>query len=234
MTKTSTVDERLASKTPQASLGTRLGDGLRWRWFALRKRIAPYLGIEPRQWARVVMDRETRRFVGSLDVGRLDALEVSGTADSVWATSGFASYRVANDICERPLATEAFDVVIAEQVFEHVLWPYRAARHVWEMLRPGGVFIVTTPFLVRIHGFPIDCSRWTPLGMKHLLAEAGFPLDEIETGSWGNRKCVVANFNGWPGWIRWKHSLRNERDFPVVAWAFARKPALGETRDGNR
>jgi SAM-dependent methyltransferase len=215
MTKTSTVDEPLASKKPRTSLGTRLGEGLRWRWFALRKRITPYFGIEPRQWARVVMDRETRRFVGSLDVGRLDALEISGTTDSVWATFGFASYQVANypeyDICERPVATEAFDVVIAEQVFEHVLWPYRAARHVWEMLRPGGVFIVTTPFLVRIHGFPIDCSRWTPLGMK-----------------------LVANFSGWPDWVRWKHSLRNERDFPIVVWAFARKPALGETRDEDR
>jgi hypothetical protein len=44
----------------------------------------------------------------------------------------------------------------------------------------------------------------------------------------------MTKFKGWPGWVRWKHSLRNERNFPIVVWAFARKPALGETRDEDR
>jgi hypothetical protein len=34
---------------------------------------------------------------------------------------------------------------------------------------------------------------------------------------------LEANFNGWPSWVWWKHSLRNEPDFPVVVWALARK-----------
>ena len=68
---------------------------------------------------------------------------------------------------------DTFDLIIAEQVFEHLLWPYRAARNVHRMLRPGGSFLITTPFLVKIHPVPNDCSRWTETGMKHLLAEAG-------------------------------------------------------------
>ena len=87
------------------------------------KRIAPYFGIESRQWARVVMDRETGNYVGSLNVGRLDALEISATEDSPWAKSGFASYTIANypeyDVCERPFAVDAFDLVIAEQLFRN-------------------------------------------------------------------------------------------------------------------
>lgn len=227
-----------SSRTTTVPILTTLREGLGWRWRELRNRIGPHLGMENRQWARVIMDRETQKFVGSLDVGRLDALEISGTADSAWHAAGFRSYRSADypeyDVCAGPLAREAFDVIIAEQVFEHVLWPFRAVRSVWEMLRPGGVFVITTPFLIRVHGFPIDCSRWTPLGMKHLLAEGGFPLETIETGSWGNRSCVVANFRGWPSWVRWKHSLRNERDFPVVVWAFARKPISHEASGENR
>ena len=100
----------------------------------------PLLRIESRQWARVVMDRGTgiRRVAERWSARRL---EISATEDSPWAKSGFASYTIANypeyDVCERPFAVDAFDLVIAQQVFEHVLWPYRAAKHVYEMLRPG-------------------------------------------------------------------------------------------------
>jgi SAM-dependent methyltransferase len=216
------IGPELASR--RQPVAARIGEGLGWRWRDLRRRVKPYLRVADQQWARVVMDRETDRLMRALDRSSLDAVEISGTK---WRDFGFASYRSLDyaeyDLCARPFAPEAFDVVIAEQVLEHVLWPFRAARHAWQMLRPGGVFLVTTPFLVRVHAYPTDCSRWTPLGLKHLLAEGGFGLDDIETGSWGNRACVRANFKGWPDWARWKHSLRNEPDFPVVVWALARK-----------
>jgi hypothetical protein len=89
------------------------------------------------------------------------------------------------------------------------------------MLNPGGVLLVTTPFLIRIHEEPNDCSRWTETGMKYLLAECGFDLAHIKTGSWGNEACVKANL---PGWVTWKeriHSLENDRRFPIVVWCFA-------------
>ncbi len=34
---------------------------------------------------------------------------------------------------------------------------------------------------------------------------------------------MVGNFTGWSGYRRW-HSLRNEPDFPVQVWAFAKRP----------
>jgi SAM-dependent methyltransferase len=170
------------------------------------------------------MDRETDRFVRSLDFSSFHALEISGVK---WEGFGFASYHSGRfpeyDVCERALKAGAFDIVIAEQVLEHVLWPYRAVRNVWQMLKPDGVFVITTPFLLRVHNCPVDCSRWTELGLKHLLAEGGFNLSDIMTGSWGNRSCVRGNFRRWKQWVSWKHSLRNEPDFPVVVWAFARK-----------
>lgn len=204
---------------------TWLREGLGWRWRALREnRLKPLFGVRNIQWARVVMDRQTERQVRAMECAVLDVLEISGTK---WASFGFRSYRSIQypecDVCAAPLATAAYDLVIAEQVLEHVAWPYRAVRHVHDMLRPGGVFLVTTPFLVRVHAHPTDCSRWTELGMKHLLAEGGFALERIETSAWGNRACVRANLNRWASWVPWLHSLRNEPDFPVVVWAFARK-----------
>lgn len=180
------------------------------------------------QWARVVMNRRTRLMVESLSPRRLDVLEISGGPRSAWSAPGrFRSYTSIDypeyDVCAGPLRESAFDLVIAEQVFEHLLWPYRAARHVHQMLRPGGHALVTTPFLLRVHGSPVDCSRWTELGIRHLLAEGGFELSCIQTGSWGNRECVLANFADWETYRPGEHSLRNEPSFPVVVWALAEK-----------
>ena len=177
-------------------------------------------------WSRIVMDKETEKLVHSLPVPTLDVLEVSGTK---WENTGFRSYRSVHypeyDLCAGPLP-ETFDLVIAEQVFEHVLWPYRAARNVHEMLRPGGHFLISTPFLLRVHAAPLDCSRWTETGLKHLLAECGFPLEGIRTASWGNRACAIRNLRKdgkWASYRPWRDSLENEPDYPIVVWALARK-----------
>lgn len=213
---------------PGQSVSTWLREGLGWRYRKYRLQLLHLLNIPEMQWGRVVMNRETEKYMGSLNFGSMHAFEISGTK---WANFGFATYKSVfypeYDVCERPYAPESFDVVIAEQVFEHLLWPYRAVRHVWQTLRPGGIFLITTPFLVRVHDFPLDASRWTELGIKYLLAEGGFPLDAIKTGSWGNRACIWANFKRWAQWVPYWHSLRNEPDFPIMVWAFARKPAAG-------
>lgn len=183
------------------------------------------LGIKDTQWIRIVMDQETTRLIRALPYEKMDALEISGNA---WEQFGFGQYQnvyyPTYDVCKNPLAREKFDIILAEQVWEHLLWPYRATGHVWQMLRMGGYFLVTTPFLIRIHGFPVDCTRWTEVGLKHLLAETGFSLNHIVTGSWGNRRCVHANFTKWARRVPWMmHSLRNEELYPVSVWALAQK-----------
>jgi SAM-dependent methyltransferase len=175
-------------------------------------------------WCRVVMNAETRRLLRELHPEQLTALEISGEE---WREFGFKSYRTVQypdyDVCEKPLS-EQFDVVIAEQVFEHLLRPYRAGKHVFEMVRPGGHFLISTPFLFPIHGAPIDCSRWTELGLKYFLSECGFPLETCSTGSWGNRACVKHYLRGGARYRKWWHSLRNNPSTPIVVWALARKP----------
>jgi hypothetical protein len=48
---------------------------------------------------------------------------------------------------------------------------------------PWWALLITTPFLIKVHGAPFDCSRWTKLGIRHFLAEAGFDVANITTGS---------------------------------------------------
>jgi SAM-dependent methyltransferase len=193
---------------------------------ALLQRLSTRLSwwVPSHHWVRIVMDNETRKLVQSIQPRELDVLEISG---NYWShIEQFKTYRSVHypefDLCESAM-TEQFDLIIAEQVFEHLLWPYRAGKHVYEMLRPGGYFLVTTPFLIKVHDAPVDCSRWTETGIRYFLAECGFDLQQIQSGSWGNRACVRANLFRWAWYRRWWHSLRNQPNFPVVVWAFAQK-----------
>ena len=137
---------------------------------------------EHNQWGRIVMNQETDRLIRSLDWQHASVLEISGQK---WKGFGFRTYRSVGfpdyDLCAGTL-DEKFDIIIVEQVFEHLLWPYRAARNVFQMLNPDGALLVTTPFLVKIHNSPVDCSRWTELGLAICLQKAGSILIESRPG----------------------------------------------------
>lgn len=203
---------------------------------AYRKRLRSWLqpngSRDGVHWCRVVMNREIEGFIRSLDCSHIDALEISGSYSR--GRYNFRSYQTAQypdyDVCNGPLAEEQFDLVIAEQVFEHVLRPDKAAANVFQMLRPGGVFVISTPFLLKVHGAPLDLYRWTETGMRQLLEAVGFSA--IETGSWGNRECLFADMTpdlAWTAYNPKKHSLHNEPQFAIVVWAFAKKGASGHT-----
>lgn len=198
-----------------------------WRRPALWEKLRGVVrrtGYDTTDWVRTAMYRDAFAFIQSLQPDKLDVLEISG--GNQWTRDlTFKSYVNTEypgfDICTETLPQQ-FDLIIADQVFEHLPWPYRAGRNVHAMLKPGGHLVIATPFLVRIHRVPIDCSRWTPDGLSYLLQECGFAAEDIDAKSWGNRACVTGNFRKWRkrGFFG---SLKNEPDYPVMVWAFARK-----------
>jgi SAM-dependent methyltransferase len=180
-------------------------------------------GYDTADWMRIVMYRRCFEFIRALGPSGLDVLEVS--AGPQWVREfTFRSYTPTQypgfDLCAQTLP-ERFDLIIADQLFEHLRWPYRAGRNALAMLKPGGVFLITVPFLVRVHASPIDCTRWTPEGLYYFLQECGFHPAGIAVDSWGNRACLKANLLAWRKRGPFG-SLKNEPDFPMVVWAFAR------------
>ncbi len=171
----------------------------------------------------MIINQKTKDLISGLDHRKFDVLEISG---SRWENFDFNSCKSVSypqfDICKNAL-DEKFDLIIAEQVFEHLFYPQRALRNVYSMLKDGGYFLITTPFLVKIHEEPNDCARWTETGLKYFLAECGFEMDTIKTGSWGNKECLIANLDCWVNYDESKHSLENNPDFPLVVWALAKK-----------
>ncbi len=187
------------------------------------ERAARAVGYDKTHLTRVIAYRKIDAFLDGLGTQELDALEIS--AGWKWRDRAWRSFTEMNwpdhDICEERLDRQ-FDVIVADNVFEHLRYPWRAARNVHAMLRPGGYFINVTPFLIRHHPVPIDCTRWTRTGMLHFLEEAGFNAAAITTGSWGNRAAVRANFRRWAR-RGWQRRLPNDPDFPITVWAIARK-----------
>lgn len=179
--------------------------------------------VSKEHWCRVVMNNSTKELINQLNVDKLNVLEISG---SHWKNYGFKKYTnlffPEFDICENKL-DKKFDLIIAEQVFEHLKFPYRAGKNIYNSLNPGGYFLITTPFMIKIHKEPLDCSRWSQDGIKYFLNECGFDLEEIVSSSWGNKNCLIDNLNGWKHYNPKNHSLENEEDFPLVVWALAKK-----------
>jgi SAM-dependent methyltransferase len=191
----------------------------------LAERVARGVGYDKTHITRTVAYRAIDAVLDGQRVEQMDALEIA--AGWKWRERPWRSFAEMNwprhDIC-RDVLDERFDIVIADNVWEHLLHPYRATTNVLEMLRPGGMFVNITPFMIRHHAIPTDCTRWTELGMRHFLADAGFDPERIETGSWGNAAAVKANLHRWAR-TGWRRRLPNDPDFPVTVWAIARKPA---------
>jgi SAM-dependent methyltransferase len=175
-----------------------------------------------RQWVRTVMQRDIHTVLDGLPVAELDAVECSSAtyADLGWRRHDTVSYADL-DLTDPPDVLPTYDVVVCEQVLEHVTDPWAAAVTLRRLCRPGGRVIVSTPFLLRIHDAPGDYWRFTPDGLRIVLERAGLEVDRIE--SWGNRAAVRANLYAWAAQRPWR-SLRNVADAPTVVWAFARRP----------
>lgn len=76
------------------------------------------------------------------------------------------------------------DVVLCSEVLEHVPHPAAAIAEFHRIVKPGGTVVLTVPFLARLHEEPYDFYRYTRHGLRRLLEDGGFGLDElVETGS---------------------------------------------------
>ncbi len=82
-----------------------------------------------------------------------------------------------------PFEDNRFDYVLCTEVMEHVPEPAAFLREIHRVMKPDGILIMTTPFLVPLHEEPYDYYRYTKHGIRHLLTHSGFSLEHIESFS---------------------------------------------------
>ncbi|WP_225027127.1 class I SAM-dependent methyltransferase [Xinfangfangia pollutisoli] len=175
---------------------------------------------------RIVMQKTSRAWLRALGPERLDAAEISGAWGAGLGFRSFESFHYpAHDPCRGPFLDgdgkpRKFDVILANQVWEHIDRPQAATRNVYRMLKKGGWFWLAVPFFIPYHAVPVDCSRWSARGLHNLLVEAGFEEGSIRAAQWGNRAAAARNLElPWPPEARPEDDLTNDPDFPLVAWA---------------
>jgi SAM-dependent methyltransferase len=70
---------------------------------------------------------------------------------------------------ELPFTDNSFDAVISVAVLEHVRDPFRCAREIARVLKPGGELYCVVPFLQPLHGYPHHYYNMTHEGLKALF-----------------------------------------------------------------
>ncbi|AVR43845.1 class I SAM-dependent methyltransferase [Christiangramia fulva] len=84
-----------------------------------------------------------------------------------------------------PFEADSFDTVMATEVLEHCPDPELVLKEIYRVLKPGGVFFFTVPFLWNLHEVPHDEYRFTPFALERILKNAGFRNINLKaTGGW--------------------------------------------------
>lgn len=94
---------------------------------------------------------------------------------ATWVVAGLVDGDVRFDASDPwPFDDDVFDMVKMTEVLEHLEWPGLALEEARRVLKPGGILIVTWPFLVAEHSDPVDVARRTHHGLSALFSFAGF------------------------------------------------------------
>ena len=90
-------------------------------------------------------------------------------------------------VYQLPFPDETFSAVIATELLEHLKEPRQAISEIHRVLKPGGVLLLTVPFLFRVHGDPEDYYRYTKQGLEAMVEDCF----QGEVLTCGNRLTVM-------------------------------------------
>lgn len=82
-----------------------------------------------------------------------------------------------------PFEDGKFDSIISSEVFEHVANIEDIVIELNRVLKPGGIMLITVPFVYPKHCEPFDYKRYTLCGIENLLCNAGFECIESKLSS---------------------------------------------------
>ena len=80
---------------------------------------------------------------------------------------------VVYDGSEIPFADATFDLVISQEVFEHIATPEAALDEVARVMKPGAPLFLQLPFIIGFHSIPGDYWRFTAPGIRVFVESTG-------------------------------------------------------------
>jgi SAM-dependent methyltransferase len=135
-----------------------------------------------------------------------------------------------------PYGDALFDVVACIEAVEHLENPWLLVREANRVLKPGGIFLVTTPNVLSIksrmsyllNGYPnyfffgvvpgsgseeeLPIDHINPIGyleLRHILARSGFHIEIIDTNRYVHRNRLLTKILKFFIRRRWRRRTRN-------------------------
>lgn len=88
------------------------------------------------------------------------------------------------DVCasvdQLPFRDEVFDLVLSQEVLEHVPNPFRGISEMKRVLRRGGILYCQVPFTIGYHPGPTDFWRFTIQGIRELVQREGLEVQQLD------------------------------------------------------
>ena len=134
-----------------------------------------------------------------------------------------------------PFDTASFYCAFGTEVLEHCPEPEVVLKEVLRVLKPGGVFFFTVPFLWNLHEVPQDEYRYTPFSLERHLKNVGFTSIKIKaTGGW---HASMAQMLGL--WVQRSPMGKRNRRFlrffllPVIRYLFKKDDPKVSFKNGQ-
>ncbi|GAA3621395.1 methyltransferase domain-containing protein [Flavivirga jejuensis] len=93
-----------------------------------------------------------------------------------------------------PFASDCFDIVLAAQVIEHTINPWKFCKELQRVTKVGGVLQIEAPQNFPYHAEPYDFFRFTYTGMRSLFPKCDVLKTEITEGSASMVAVAVSNY----------------------------------------
>lgn len=92
----------------------------------------------------------------------------------------YAAPTYIGDATAIPVSDGRYDLVLMTQVLEHLPDPMKVLCEVNRVMKPTATLWLSCPLFYQEHEQPYDFFRYTQFGLRHLLALAGFQVDELD------------------------------------------------------
>jgi SAM-dependent methyltransferase len=122
---------------------------------------------------------------------QFDAFSNSYNLDEDWELNNKSKIILSQSLAKK----EEYDLVLCNQVLEHIFSPTLALKNIYYLLKKGGHAWISVPTINCIHGDPYFYSAgYHPRYINRICKQTGFEV--LHIGAWGNRKYLAYAVQG--------------------------------------